>query len=249
MLKLIGATALLSGMAYMCYDTKQETYIHVPEVHFLSEQQTRHLLLIDFDNFGLTLNPVNIRANGEDNINDLLGKWATSSTSWTDLQKSKIRQAIDQVQTSLAFSKTFKDQMNTIDWNIAATIYPYYLQGLPHTRGDIIFLTDKLVSTYSISQLASILVHEKTHVWQRKFPEKMEQWMKTNGFERIGKADSLERANPDNDGQIYKNENGQQLGVRFITAQPKDMNDVAYSEQSDHPYEQFASQVQHRGGL
>ena len=254
MLKLLGASALLSTIVYMCFESQKETYNYKPApVTYLTEQQTRHLILTDFDNFGHTLNPANLKASGVESLQECLEKWASSSTAWTTPQKTKIAQAVEEVQIKLrtipAFSKSFQDQMNGIEWNVAATIYPYYLQGLPHTRGDIIFLTDKLVSTYSVAQLADILLHEKTHVWQRKFPEKMQQWMKMHGFELVGPADNLERRNPDNDGQIYKNESDQQLGVRFTSAYPKDMTDVVYSEHLDHPYEQFASQVQERGRI
>ena len=255
MLKVLAGSALISLAAYMVFDSTKEDFKPslplLPPIHFLTEQQTRHLLVTDFDQFGLGMNDVNLRAVGVDDINECLEKWGNSATGWTNTQKKKVQAAIELVERKMQgmqkFSQGFKNNMNDIDWNVACTIYPYYLQGLPHTRGDIIFITDKLVATTSLPQLAGILMHEKTHIWQRKFPSKMEQWMSLHGFEKSAKVSStpLERRNPDINEYLYKNQEGDELGVKFSNKNPADLNDVEnYSLELDHPYEQFASKVQ-----
>jgi hypothetical protein len=245
---LVGGLILVIIIVIFCVlqykSCKEETYRSDSPINFLSLQQTKHLLETDFDGYGSSLNLTNLKACGVSDFPDLISKWSRSAMGWTLPQQEKLKEAIKIVEhtiTTRASILPTKKQLSDIEWNFACTIHPYYLDGLSHTRGDIIFLSDKVVSQSSVKSLAGILLHEKIHIWQRKFPEDMKAWIAQKGFEATHRVfdDSLERSNPDTNGIIYKD-----LGVKFTSLNPLDLHSVKYNSSRDHPHEQMAYEIQ-----
>jgi hypothetical protein len=227
---------------------KTEDWKQIP-TDFLNQSMTYNYLLKDYDGFGKQLNTVNLEANGVTNYEDLLDKWSKSSMNWTkaELHKLKTASHIADIMIQTKLNDPFKSQMSNINWQFAKTMHPYYMDGLPHTRGDIIFLTDKIVAFMPEQKLAELLIHEKTHIWQRKHPDEMSGWMERMKFTKVHKTseDDLQRMNPDVDHHIYKNKNNQICGIRFKHSQPINLHDISgvYEYKNDHPYEQFAYSV------
>lgn len=247
---LVGGVILIIIIVICGLKCKQEPYKLKSMVNFLSLKQTKHLLNTDFDGYASSLNLANLKACGASDFPDLISKWSGSSMGWSEPLKEKIEQAIKLVQkaidTRAIYLPPTAKQLTDIEWNLACTLHPYYLDGLPHTRGDIIFLTDKVISQTSVKTLAGILLHEKIHIWQRKFPEDMKAWIAQKGFEATHRVfdDSLERSNPDTDGKVYKDSHGNYLGVKFTSTTPLDLFAVDYSPSKDHPFEQMAHEIQ-----
>lgn len=241
---------VFAGILFLAMKKKnEESYASQPV--FLTGAQVKHFFQNDFDGFGKSLNRINLEANGVFSQRDLFDKWQSAATDFTPDEMEKLR--IASGLADLAIKKNLKDevfskQLEVIDWQFAKTIHPYYLDGLPHTRYDIIFITDKIIGTTSIEKLATVLLHEKAHIWERKHPEEMEAWMERTGFTKVKLVsdDGLQRRNPDINEYIYANVDGKLLGIRYSNAYPKSLHDIneGYKVANDHPYEQFASRIE-----
>jgi hypothetical protein len=240
--------AFLLLIVWLSQKRKTEDYTPTATV-FLTQPQTQHFLHSDQDFFGRSLNQVNLEANGVVHHQDLLDKWSSSARDWTPEETKKLKDAcaiVDYV-ISTKIKDPFKSQLRVLSWQLAKTIHPYYLDGLPHTREDLIFLTDKTVAELDTKQLARILLHEKAHIWSRRYPEEMKGWMERHNFKPVEKIenDGLQRRNPDVDEWTYENDQQKLLGVRFASTAPRDLHDVqSYHVKMDHPFEQFASSVE-----
>jgi hypothetical protein len=250
-LVVLAFVVLLVLLIWVCTKKKAEDFKPLP-LRYLTEAQTRDLLASDFDGFGKSLNRVNLHACGVVSHQDLLDKWTQSASEFTTEEKEHLQKATQMADYAIntRLSGPLKAQLQAIDWQLAKTVHPYYLDGLPHTRGDVIFVTDKLIGTSDVAQLASTLVHEKVHVWQRKHPQEMQGWMERKLFKPIRRTtdDGLQRSNPDVDGWVYIDSTGELTGVRYASATPHHLNDTneGYNAKADHPYEQFAYRIQYK---
>jgi hypothetical protein len=195
---------------YVSLKKKAEVYQPSP-TYFLSLAQTKDFLLADSDGYGAGLNKVNLEANGVVKYGDLIDKWQSAAGEWKDWERKKLQDAatVADFHINTKLKDAFKVQLASIGWQFAKTLHPYVCDGLPFTRTDIIFLTDKVVADSSIKRLAKILVHEKVHVWERKYPEEMQGWIERNGFQKVRPTyqDPLVRANPDVDSWNYIDKN------------------------------------------
>jgi hypothetical protein len=91
-------------------------------------------------------------------------------------------------------------RLNDIPWKIGfSNLYDYEF-GLPHTHSDIIILNKDNIYE---NDLVTILMHERIHIYQRLFPEDIEEYLLYNNFERIAKKSEIDRVNPDTDEYIY----------------------------------------------
>ncbi len=224
-------------------------------VSFLTQSESQQFLKNDNDNYGRSLNKPNLIALGVDNNETLLEKWGDSASEFSDEEKSLLKDAcfyVDKVLHLNSKSKTMNKQMLSIPWIFAKTIAPYYLDGLPHTRNNVIWLTDRIMSNAlnarDVKILSKLLLHEKTHIWERAFPMEMQEWIHANGFEVVGTVydDVLYRRNPDLDNNIYKNRDRVKLEVKFRDETPFDLHDVVFSVNSknEHPYEILAYNIE-----
>ena len=246
-LYILVACVVLAGLIWIAFKRRSEDYTPKPVI-FLTQQQTSDFIRNDADGYGLSLNQTNLEGLGVFNHQDLIEKWSTSAMAWKPEEIQKLRDAalIADYHINTHLKGDTKRQMSEIEWKFAKTMSPYLCDGLPHTREDVIFLTDKAVALSDLRSLARLLIHEKTHVWQRKYPEAMNAWMDKQGFRRVKNVleDPLQRRNPDVDDWIYENSEGQMLGVQFNSTTPFSLSDVKYQLQLDHPFEQFASKME-----
>ena len=244
----LGVCVVASAIMWANVTKKAELYTPAP-TSFLSKDTTKYFLSGDVDEYGSKLNFVNLESCGVVSYQDLLDKWSTSATDFTSHEKKLLQDAalLADYQINKNIPNPMGSQLQTIGWLFAKTIHPYYLDGLPHTRLDVIFVTDKILSTFSNERLAALLVHEKIHLWQRKYPDEMQGWIDRQKYRKVKRVleDGLQRMNPDVDEWLYENEQGDLLGVRFNSVKPLDLYDVSnYSKDNEHPHEQMAYQLQ-----
>ena len=129
-----------------------------------------------------------------------------------------------------------------IPWKIGFTHGKEYENGYPHTRGDIIILNVSTIPEMTEKSLCRLLIHEKVHVYQKKYPEEVQLYLATKQIIPIRIRDYSDKtipANPDLDQYIY---NG--YGA-FYDKTPNQFRDVRYlndSSASEHPLEEMAYQ-------
>lgn len=246
---LLALLVLIAGLVY-CYHRMHKERYKLPNVRMLEKGQTQDFLMYDYDGYMLKLTPINVYALGVSNKDTLREKWVSSADGFHENEKEKLMAAVQLAEEAIQTiqDETFQKQLRSIDWQFAKTIHPYYLDGYPHTRADLIWLTDKVIALYDIRRLAKLLVHEKTHLWQRKFPKAMRAWSREQGFVPIGKLSDvlMYRQNPDVDDTLYADKQGRKLMVTFNKEYPRDLADVSFTlgVKYEHPYEALAYQLE-----
>jgi len=94
------------------------------------------------------------------------------------------------------------------------------------------------------------LIHEKIHVYQKKYPDKINNFLIKYNFTKYKKrtVEDNTRANPDIDEWIYANDKNELFKAVYIN-NPKTIEDVNYysgSGQSyEHPFEKMAIEIEH----
>lgn len=137
------------------------------------------------------------------------------------------------------------EKLSKMKWNLALTRGSAYEEGLPHTRRDVIFISDQVIAL-PIDDLTRTLVHEKVHVYERLYPQDIEKWMTKVGFKKFKRQSEYEnvRSNPDVDGWVYLDPKGRETVVLFRNENPSHLDDVIYpfghDASSEHPYETLA---------
>ena len=236
---------------YSSTSTNTNTYTN-QDVIFLTKEQASQFLNDNSDQFATQFNSLNLYASGRQSIPDLLSKWSSSTDSFSNEEKEKCKQAISIVKQTIQQKikdHQFKNQLQSIRWQLGKTIYPYYCDGLPHTREDIIWLSDKTLTHSSVRRLARLMLHELIHIWERFFSQDMDRWMEKQGFKVVGyiKDDPLYRCNPDVNDKKYQNKEGTTLYARYKNQTPSSLMDVDFlngQSNLEHPYEQLAYKME-----
>jgi len=136
------------------------------------------------------------------------------------------------------------NKASNIKWKIGIINNNIYEAGLPHTRNDVIIISK---STINSNRLINILLHEKIHIYQKLFPDDIQQYLIVNNFTKSRKKIENIRANPDIDEYIYTNKNGQEM-MCIYNENPVSILDVTYIPDNDnnneHPFEYMAYTIE-----
>jgi hypothetical protein len=214
-------------------------------VTFLSTSQLISLLKKDTDHYYKTFTKYDLRARNVKTIDEYIKCFYLHFLSHSENYHKRIREKIERYTGVIddlfsAFSKPWFNGKKAakIPWKIAYLHdTDVYEAGLPHTRGkNVIVLT-------SPRNLFSTLVHEKVHLYQKKYPKDVEKYLSEKGFEKVRKRQEKDRirANPDIDEWIYKKGN---LVYKYVytSAYPKSIEDV--NGLYEHPREEMAEEIE-----
>ena len=138
-----------------------------------------------------------------------------------------------------------------IPWNLGCINGKLYENGLPHTRNDIILISNKDINKYNVNKLVKTLIHEKVHIYQKIYPNDCNIYIQTHNFTKLkirNNNDNI-RANPDLDNWIYKDKNEKIYKAEYNNKFPKSIEDITYyplnSQSYEHPYEKMAIDIEH----
>jgi len=168
-------------------------------------------------------------------LSDYIVSAGNSALSFTMQEQEEIREAVRVIDTMQGLR-----ELADIPWVFALTQSPFYENGLPHTRGSVIFLTR---GGWSAQSLQGLLIHEKVHVYQRVKPDETEAWIRSHGYTRTNIARSeypLIRANPDLDKSIYKDAEGNIMISAYSSDKPSRITDASSNGSHEHPFEAMA---------
>jgi hypothetical protein len=135
-----------------------------------------------------------------------------------------------------------------IKWKFGC-VKKYYEKGFPHTvNGKVIILSKLILNTYTDAELIRTLIHEKTHLYQKKYKDDIKIYLNKNKivyYKNREDSDNI-RVNPDTDNLIYKDKDDNfYYGAKFNN-NPSNLNDVYYynnNSRYEHPYEQMAYEI------
>lgn len=229
----------------------QQYYIRVKEwlygsspVSFLNSYETSLFLLQDQDGYVTNMTSSDLTARHVSSTEEYLQKASGSAMDFTKEQKETIEGDVLQASIFLKELETpwiEKELLRRISWNIALTDGGYE-EGLPHTRGKIIFLSP---SYFRMSQEKRVgtMVHEWIHVYQRQFREQFQSALLAHGYKqwRVRKGYPRIRSNPDVDEFIYIHHTGKVMVSVYRNHTPTSITDIIQpNELLEHPNEEIA---------
>jgi len=242
--------ALIIYYTYKILTKKKEFFEE--QITFLDKKSIIDFFNKDHDNYIKYLSKFDLIARNVDTNNDYIKKISFCTKDFTENQKNIINNCCKKADDFLKEYNELLDgkQIAKIKWNFALT-YKYdnfeYENGLPHTRKNIIFLSDKMIPETETPDFVNTLIHEKIHVYQR-YNESTVDKMLSNKL-RINKVvyfNPKKRANPDLNNNIYQNDKNEILQCYYNSNTPNSIQDVTCLNNNsinEHPYELLAYNI------
>jgi hypothetical protein len=217
-------------------------------VIFLNKNELYEILRNNNDNYYEKFYKNDMYARKINNIDEYINLIYLSCIDLNYIQKEKIRNCIK--NANIFFSKISHNwfdgnKANIIDWKIGSIKGKYYENGLPHTRDDVIILPLDRINSYNNDKLMRLLVHEKVHLYQKKYKDDINLYIKNNNFTLVKERDEKDniRANPDLDNFIYKDSDNNIYKANYNNM-PSSIEDITYYPQNnqtyEHPFEKMA---------
>jgi len=220
-------------------------------IKFFKKQETLDFLYNDEDNYIKNLSIIDLYARKVKNSNIYKNNCMKCTTDFNKNQIDIITEASKEADKYLNnYNKLLNGKdIAKIKWNFALTQnnnnYEYE-DGLPHTRKNIIFLSDKIIPNTISHNFINTLIHEKIHVYQRYNSKILENVINKMGFKKTSFKNIKQRSNPDLNNLIYINKNNQKLSCLYKNNKPSSINDVICLENNnllEHPYELLAYNI------
>ena len=203
-------------------------------IEFFNKSKTVKFFLDDEDNYVGNLTKYDIISLGCKNHQEYIQKSCEDARDFTDFEKQKLEiactEADDFFRNQLDIPYVDNITLANMPWILAKTKGEVYEEGYPHTRMNVIFITDNVVDS-SMKNLVRVLIHEKVHVYERLYPQLMNKWLKYHGYKphKRLKDYKLGRSNPDLDGWVYTDKNGKENVAIFKNENPKGIDDATYA--------------------
>jgi hypothetical protein len=211
------------------------------KIKFFNKDDTITFFINDVDDYLKNLNSYDIKALDSSSHNDYLQKSIKDAKNFTEAEKQKLisacKEADNFFRTKLNIKHVDNNILANMPWTLAKTSGKYYEEGYPHTRNDIIFITDDVIKS-PLKYLIRVLIHEKVHVYSRLYPDLMQEWNTYHGFKRYKPLKNYKyvRSNPDLDNWIYTDKFGKELLASFKNENPTGIDDATYSYNNHDGY-------------
>ncbi len=228
--------ALVIGTIY--YLTKRyENFSNIAT--FLTADEMKDLIEQDKDGFLFSLTKYDLIARKVQSSIEYKEKAKKLTSNFTEDEKRRIERIIK----SIKYKDLTGFGINNDNWNTLPLKFGKceYEEGYPHTRGDVIILNNRSLSQPD-SELADTIIHEKVHIYQKKYPDSVRAYLISKGFTIEGRRDShpRARANPDLDDYIYKSPEGHIHISEYTSEYPAGIWDITGTTESEHPLEMLA---------
>ncbi len=220
-------------------------------IYYLTKDEVWDLIDKDYDNYFNTFTIYDLEARDIKSIDEyknIIKNNLGEISGEKRLRLSRMMEEADRRLNKIRLEYFDGKKCGDIPWRIGYIKNNKYEDGLPHTRNQVIFISDKVIG-YNDETLIGTLIHEKVHIYQRLYPEDMERYKDKKGYKVWKRRDINDRirANPDTDMYIYKNGKDEIMkteyregarGVEDVITYPKD-------EQSyEHPNETMAIEIE-----
>tara|TARA_B000000437_G_C11689197_1_gene322081 strand:+ start:1594 stop:2421 length:828 start_codon:yes stop_codon:yes gene_type:complete len=235
---------------YLLFNKKKCNYIEnfQNNITFLDYDTVKNFIIDDNDNYIKNLTEYDLIARNVKNTDDYINNITNCIKNFTLEEKNIISKACIEADK---FLHTYNNILNgkiiaKIKWKFALTYYNNfeYEEGFPHTRHDIIFLSEKIIPKELNHNFINTLIHEKIHIYQRF--NNIDNIIKKLGFIKHHNTKKYNnRANPDLNNFLYTNSNNQLLQCIY-NDNPKSINDVVCLNNNhiyEHPYEYMAYKI------
>jgi len=243
-------------------------------IYYMNKDETMMFLEYDEDKYVSNLSTVDLYARKVLSKEEYIYIIKNSATSFTNNDKDILNKCIERAdellrsvkiyniskENNLSYTKNFNfNDLANIKWVLSLTssensdnnLIGGYEEGLPHTRKNVIFLSNKVLN-YPEDELIKILIHEKIHIYQRNNEELFKIIVENMGYTEVSNITEISyntikhiRSNPDVNRKIYKNQNtGKFMLCLYNSDKPNGINDVELNDYSlEHPYEKIAYEI------
>jgi len=220
---------------------------------FLNNYELLNILLSNNDKYYDTFFENDFYVRNINNIDEYKNLIKKSVTDFNDNQKNKIKKCIYNANlyfSDLKLNWFDGNKNNKIKWIIGCIKGKLYENGLPHTRNNYIIISDEKVNDYDEEKLTKTLIHEKVHIYQKKYINDIKIYLNENNFIKIKEREKNDniRANPDLDNWIYKDK--QNIYKAVYNDNPSSVEDIKYkpinNQSYEHPYEKMAIYIENK---
>jgi hypothetical protein len=220
---------------------------------FLSKFELEKYLIKDYDDYYKYFNETDFKVRNIKSLNDYYNIIKKSCIDISKQEQEYLNKLINIANEKISkyYIKGFNGlKCSKLEWKIGLINDDNYEAGMPHTRHDVIILPKKILFNDNLN-LISTLIHEKVHVYQKKFPKDIEIYLKENGFKKHSHKSNFKniRSNPDLDDFVYTNKNGQLMrsiynnnATNINSVEIIPINSVEY----EHPLEYMAYYIQNK---
>tara|TARA_B110001450_G_scaffold90221_1_gene85720 strand:- start:27 stop:866 length:840 start_codon:yes stop_codon:yes gene_type:complete len=218
-------------------------------INYLDHIKTIEFLNKDHDNYIKHLSRFDLIARNVDSNNQYINQICNCVKNFTQNQKNIINNCCIKADEFLNQYHDLLDgkEIAKIKWNFALTDkyenYEYE-NGLPHTRSNIIFLSDKMIPETETPDFINTLIHEKIHVYQRQNESIIDNVLSDKlKINKVVHSNTKKRANPDLNRNTYKNPNNEIMQCYYNSDNPNSIQDVTClhnNSVNEHPYEFLA---------
>lgn len=222
-------------------------YHHQPKCHIFTATETTTFLQSDEDGYIRSLTQADLHARNAHTHEEYIRNCSSSSHDASHDELKTIYTSIAQVDRFLRSNPNIPiscAKLNAIPWKIAITQGRKYENGYPHTRMDVILIDE---SSINDPDFVATLLHEKVHIYQRKYSEDVYEWLAKTGYKRsvLRSSYPLARANPDLDQWVYIDPTTKkEMVALYNSAKPKSISDVQLVNYAfEHPFEYLAYQI------
>ena len=236
---------------YIHYIYKNTDSFDINNVYFMTSKETKSFLLKDEDNYVNNLTKYDLYARKVKSSNEYLNNISNSSIDFSKEEISRLTKCsydADKFFRNLSDKYLNGKEISKIKWIYSITDKNVYEEGLPHTRMNIIFLSNKIFKNTD-NELTSTLIHEKIHIYQRYNPLLFNKIIASMNYSIVDKSsiekNHLIRSNPDVNNNIYIDNNTKKLLVcKYRNEKPNSINDVIINSFAiEHPYEKIAYDI------
>ena len=226
----------------------KEYFIQNIDIIFLSSNDLFGILSKDDDDYYKTFFSKDYKTRNINNIEEYINYIKISVNDFSEYDKNKIEKCIKKANIffdKLNFEWFDGRKANKIPWKLGCVSGKLYENGLPHTRLDVIIISKENIKNYSDKKLINTLIHEKVHIYQKKYKNDIIIYLKNNNFIKLKERENSDniRSNPDLDNYVYIGPNKDIYKATYIE-NPKSIEDIIYypiNKQSyEHPFEKMA---------
>ena len=217
---------------------------------FLSKEELQQVLVNDSDHFYSRFTDVDLHVRHVGSVDEYKAAIASSPCDislWEAMRLQWLCSAADRRFASYMRPGIDGSVASAIPWKIGFVRDEVYEEGLPHVRGDVIVLPKHII--FSPDCLPT-LIHEKVHVYQKMYPDLVQEYLAYNRFQRVANTfeNMSNRANPDLDAHVYEDANGEIMIAQY-RENPTGIRDVTYGSDGrdqmfEHPLEYMAYTIQ-----
>jgi len=239
----LSSIALVSLVIYN--RKRKEAFRCGGNVKFVHIKTAKDFIEKDKDGYIQNMSLQDLRARNVKTITEYIEKSTADIIPFSQYQKQLIYKNLEIVNDYLQRSRHyFIDPLllQKIPWKFVLT-KGYYEQGLPHTRGPFIFLSLDFFKTSQKEQIIT-LIHEKIHLYQRKYKNTFQEKLLNNNYKIYGlrKDYPNSRANPDLDEYIYIHPLNYVMVATYTSMYPKNIHDIQIDTppHKEHPNEEIA---------